>query len=138
MRNQKMIARGIRNHNPGNIRLGTKWDGLADKQTDPSFCVFKSNVYGCRALLKLLKTYVTKYNCNTITKIISRWAPSHENNTSVYILYVANKINKGTTEPLSFNKVLYIKIAKAIAYQENGTDAKMISEQTWEDAYALI
>ena len=133
-----MTARGIRNHNPGNIRLGTKWEGLADKQTDPSFCVFKSNTYGCRALLKLLKTYVTKYNCNTITKIISRWAPSHENNTSAYILYVANKVNKGATEPLSFNKALYIKIAKAIAYQENGTDAKIISEQVWEDAYALI
>ena len=133
-----MTARGIRNHNPGNIRLGTKWEGLADKQTDPSFCVFKSNTYGCRALLKLLKTYVTKYNCNTITKIISRWAPSHENNTSAYILYVANKVNKCTTEPLSFNKALYIKIAKAIAYQENGTDAKIISEQVWEDAYALI
>ena len=133
-----MTARGIRNHNPGNIRLGTKWEGLADKQTDPSFCVFKSNTYGCRALLKLLKTYVTKYNCNTITKIISRWAPSHENNTSAYILYVANKVNNGTTEPLSFNKALYIKIAKAIAYQENGTDAKIISEQVWEDAYALI
>lgn len=138
MRNLTMTARGIRNHNPGNIRLGTKWDGLADKQNDPSFCVFKSNTYGCRALLKLLKTYVTKYNCNTITKIISRWAPSHENNTSAYILYVANKVNKGTTEPLNFNKALYIKIAKAIAYQENGTDAKTISEQTWEDAYALL
>lgn len=133
-----MTARGIRNHNPGNIRLGTKWEGLADKQTDPSFCVFKSNTYGCRALLKLLRTYVTKYNCNTITKIISRWAPSHENNTSAYILYVANKVNKGITEPLSFNKALYIKIAKAIAYQENGMDAKIISEQVWEDAYALI
>lgn len=133
-----MTARGIRNHNPGNIRLGTKWRGLADKQTDSSFCVFKSNTYGCRALLKLLRTYVIRYKCNTITKIISKWAPNHENNTSAYILYVANKVNKGTTEPLSFNKALYIKIAKAIAYQENGTDAKIISEQVWEDAYALI
>lgn len=134
----EMTARGIRNHNPGNIRLGARWRGLADKQTDPSFCVFKSNTYGCRALLKLLRTYVIRYKCNTITKIISRWAPNHENNTSAYILYVANKVNKGTTEPLSFNKALYIKIAKAIAYQENGTDAKIISEQVWEDAYALI
>lgn len=133
-----MTARGIRNHNPGNIRLGAKWRGLADKQTDPAFCVFKSNTYGCRALLKLLRTYVIRYKCTTITKIISRWAPNHENNTSAYILYVANKVNKGTTEPLSFNKALYIKIAKAIAYQENGTDAKIISEQVWEDAYALI
>ena len=138
MRILEMTARGIRNHNPGNIRLGTKWEGLADKQTDPSFCVFKSNVYGCRALLKLLQTYVNKYGCNTVSKIISRWAPAHENNTSAYILYVANTLGKGTTEVLNFNKATYIKLAKAIAYQENGTDAKMINESTWDEAYALI
>ena len=35
------LPRGIRNKNPGNIKLGTDWDGLADEQSDPVFCVFK-------------------------------------------------------------------------------------------------
>ena len=34
------LPRGIRNKNPGNIKLGTAWDGLASEQTDPVFCVF--------------------------------------------------------------------------------------------------
>ena len=34
------LPRGIRNKNPGNIKLGTDWDGLANEQSDPTFCVF--------------------------------------------------------------------------------------------------
>ena len=40
------LPRGIRNKNPGNIKLGTAWDGLADEQSDPTFCVFKETVWG--------------------------------------------------------------------------------------------
>ena len=40
------LPRGIRNKNPGNIKLGTDWDGLADEQSDPVFCVFKEAVWG--------------------------------------------------------------------------------------------
>ena len=39
------LPRGIRNKNPGNIKLGTNWDGLADEQSDPTFCVLKKQ-YG--------------------------------------------------------------------------------------------
>lgn len=133
-----MTARGIRNHNPGNIRHGEKWQGLAENQTDPAFCVFTNNVYGCRALLKILNTYVNKYNCSTVKDIISRWAPSTENNTSAYILYVANALGKGTTENLSFNKSTYIGLGKAIANYENGPDAKVLTKDTWEKAYAIL
>ena len=41
-----MIPRGIRNHNPGNIRHGDKWQGLSAEQTDSSFCVFDAPEYG--------------------------------------------------------------------------------------------
>ena len=27
---EKLLPRGIRNNNPGNIKLGTNWDGLSD------------------------------------------------------------------------------------------------------------
>ena len=42
------LPRGIRNKNPGNIKLGTDWDGLASEQSDPVFCVFKESVWGER------------------------------------------------------------------------------------------
>ena len=38
------LPRGIRNKNPGNIKLGTNWDGLAAEQTDPTFCIFDEAV----------------------------------------------------------------------------------------------
>ena len=54
-------ARGERNNNPGNIRHGSKWQGLSAQQTDPSFCQFVSPEYGIRAIYKLLQTYQKKY-----------------------------------------------------------------------------
>ena len=44
------IARGERNNNPGNIRHGAKWQGLASTQTDKDFCQFISPEYGIRAI----------------------------------------------------------------------------------------
>ena len=133
-----MTARGIRNHNPGNIRHGEQWQGLAKEQTDPAFCVFISNEYGCRALLKTISTYVKKYNLTTINDIINRWAPASENNTSAYVMYVANALGKGITEKLNFNKGTLIALGKAIASYENGPEAKVLTKDTWEKAYALL
>ena len=45
------LPRGIRNKNPGNIKLGTDWDGLAAEQSDPTFCTFSEAVMGIRCLL---------------------------------------------------------------------------------------
>ena len=51
------LPRGIRNKNPGNIKLGTDWDGLAAEQLDPTFCTFGEAVMGIRALMRILLTY---------------------------------------------------------------------------------
>ncbi len=71
-----MTARGIRNNNPGNLRHGSNWDGLAPTQTDPAFCQFTTMAKGCRALLKTLRTYVERHHLNTIRAIVSpmSWA----------------------------------------------------------------
>lgn len=78
-------TRGIRNNNPANIRKGDKWLGLSPVQVDRAFCQFSSMVYGVRALIKTLHTYVTKHGLHTIDEIINRYAPSNENNTQAYI-----------------------------------------------------
>lgn len=140
------LTRGIRNNNPGNIRHDT--DGVCDwigvncneHKKDKSFCTFNSMELGCRALIKLLMTYYRKYKCDTITKIISRWAPSNENDTNSYIKFVAKQVGIDPTFVLYLddNMYLYLEIAKAIAYYENGEDANSISESTWEKALSLI
>ena len=68
------LPRGIRNMNPGNIKLGTDWDGLADEQSDPTFCVFKETVWGIRALMRILLVYRFSHKKYNVDDIISRWA----------------------------------------------------------------
>lgn len=86
------VTRGIRNNNPGNIvRNNVSWKGLRKNQTDKRFFQFCSVYYGLRALMKLLHTYYYKYHLHTINGIISRYAPSNENNTNAYIDFVMKR-----------------------------------------------
>jgi hypothetical protein len=88
-----VIPRGIRNNNPGNIRNnGTRWQGMALVQDDPSFVRFISPEYGIRALSHLLDTYATKYNLHTVQAIIERYAPGTENDTASYVQAVAGAL----------------------------------------------
>ena len=83
------MTRGQRNHNPCNVRHGSKWKGLSCKQGDKDFCQFISDYYGVRAAMIVLNTYVTKYKLHTIRDIISRWAPAKDgNHTEAYVLSV--------------------------------------------------
>lgn len=135
-----MTARGIRNNNPGNIRHSTaKWDGLTKDQTDSEFCTFTDMKYGCRALMKLLHTYVTSNKLNTIRSIITRYAPSNENNTNAYIKSVCKTMNVNPDEKLNFSIYnSYLLLAKAIVKHECGKDAQTINDSTWKDAYYLF
>lgn len=83
-------SRGIRNNNPGNIRISKdKWLGLAATQDDPAFFKFTHARYGVRAMGKILLNYEKKYGLNTVRQLITRWAPGHENPTDAYVAYVA-------------------------------------------------
>lgn len=91
-----MITRGVRNNNPGNIDRGEPWVGLAkvadmtkEQKAEKRFCVFTDAKYGIRAIAKLLQTYEHKYKADTVRKIINRWAPPVENETTAYVETVA-------------------------------------------------
>ena len=114
------LPRGIRNKNPGNIKLGTKWDGLADEQSDPVFCVFVEAVMGIRALLKILLTYRFTHTSTSVDDIISRWAPPSENDTSAYIDFVCKEINVNPMDKLDNSIEHYLPLVKSIIRRENG------------------
>ena len=122
--------------NPGNIRLGESWLGLRMKQTDPDFCQFTSMIYGCRALLKLLRTYVEKRGCTTIRKVVERWAPPSENDTTSYVLSVAAACRRDPDErlPVDVDPLIYLDLARAIARHECGPEAEGIWDDVWEAA----
>ena len=88
--------RGIRNNNPGNIDYNpaNAWQGQLkpDPAIEKRFARFDTPENGIRALGKLLRTYQRKHGLKTVKAIISRWAPSLENDTTAYVRSVESKI----------------------------------------------
>jgi hypothetical protein len=120
--------RGIRNHNPGNIRLGAKWKGLAAVQADGAFCQFTAPVWGLRALAKVLLAYRDRHDLRTVAQIVGRWAPPGENDTAAYVRDVARHLNVAPDAPLDLDRHLP-GLIEAIVRHENGVqpyDATMI------------
>jgi len=122
-----MIARGIRNNNPLNIRRSKdKWQGLKPLQTDPQFCQFETMAYGWRAAFVLLtRTYYHTYRLYTIRAIVTRWAPPNENNTRAYIENVSRLTGIDPDEPLgipSEKPARWIALGAAMGIQECGTE----------------
>jgi hypothetical protein len=117
------VSRGFRNNNPGNIRrTNSNWHGLAEEQNDSAFCVFSHPTYGIRALAYLLKNvYQGRYNLDTIEKLIDRWAPPSENETSDYVVFVCNETRLEPDEPIDLiDQTIMLKVVAAIIQFENG------------------
>lgn len=118
-----MVPRNVRNNNPGNIeRNSIQWAGLDPNPSgEPRFCVFVTPMMGFRALAVLLRTYKSAHGCDTIDKIITRFAPPVENVTDAYIAAVAlgTGIDPDAVLDLDDPKVLS-SLCKAIATRESG------------------
>jgi hypothetical protein len=133
-------VRGIRNNNPGNIRLSnTKWQGLAENQTDSEFLQFVDMEHGIRAMVMILRTYYTTRRLNTVSEIISRWAPPSENDTASYIAAVSASAGVLPDESLDMNDQSTIfALVRAIVDHENGRiAAALIPDSTVADGVAL-
>lgn len=131
-----MSARGLRNNNPGNIRLSatTRWQGEVKPSRDKSFCQFKSMAYGYRALIKLLQNYRKVNGCRTISDFINRWAPPVENNTSGYISRVCREMQvPDSYSPDVNDRNTMCAFAAAISQVENGVPAVMEDVQAGWD-----
>ena len=122
-----MRPRGIRNCNPGNIRLSNdKWQGLRPQQTDHNFFQFTEMKYGYRALMKTIRTYNKKRGCKTISDYIHRWAPSCENSTIDYIKSVCEYMDVAQDYVLNVeDKNEMCNLAAAISRHENGVTPNM-------------
>lgn len=113
------VTRGIRNNNPLNIRIGNKWQGLKTPNTDGAFDQFISIYWGYRAAFVLLRNYITKHKCNTVAKIIARWAPSSENNTAAYTKTVCKMTGFKPDEEIKPDYDDLSKLVYAMAWVES-------------------
>lgn len=118
-------TRGVRNRNPGNIDLNPSNDwvgqmGLEAGVTKPRFARFDTPENGIRALGKLLLTYQRKHGLKTVKAIISRWAPSVENDTGAYVraVEVSTGTRPGAEIDLTRPEVM-TGFVKAIIHHEN-------------------
>lgn len=116
------MTRGERNNNPCNIRISPiAWKGKVALNTDGAFEQFDNAEDGIRAGAKILCNYYRLYGLQTVSQLISRWAPRSENDTSSYIACVARDLGVGPNDPLDFSSVQIIaKLVTAVIRHENG------------------
>lgn len=115
-----MATRGIRNNNPGNIRVSKdQWEGMTGD--DGAFVTFDSPESGVRALGKNLLSY-GRQGYDSIEKIINRWAPPNENDTKAYIDSVVAATGIPATQSLDLSDPDTLSsLAQAISFHETGS-----------------
>lgn len=124
-------TRGIRNNNYGNLRHGSNWLGLNPIQYDRSFCQFSDPIYGLRALIITLRTYFRKYGLNTLEKIINRYAPASDgNSTDKYINTVVDAINSELHIDITRNVYLYLNFRSSVKDNILGHDILYVLTKT--------
>lgn len=133
------LPRGMRNNNPGNIRITqTAWQGKVpnSQNTDGAFEQFQSYKWGIRAMTKLLINYMNNRGLRTLTDIIGTYAPSSENDTDAYVQRVSNETgihpNAQLNPTYNTMRALVVSMAKV----ENGRDS--ISTDQFNQAWKLI
>lgn len=135
-------VRGIRNNNPGNIKTYcwlssyVSWNGelTCAENTDGVFCQFKRFADGVRAMIKLLKTYKTKYQINTIDNLISRWdCPTAQH----YKDFVSDETGFSISQIIDLHdKDTLKKICTAMIKLE--CDGFTLSSAQFETGYSLV
>lgn len=129
-------VRGLRNNNPGNIRLsGDQWQGMSATQTDGAFVQFDSMVYGIRAIAKILQKYHYTYGLGSVSEIIGRWAPQSENNTAAYAYAVADFLGVSPDDRLDFSapSTMFGLVAAIIRHENGAIAAALIPDSTIND-----
>ena len=133
--NKMQVKFGTNTNNPFNIKANkaNKWQGKTTKE-GASFESFDTLENGVRAGIKILKAYFSKYGLNTVRGIITRFAPSNENNTENYIKFVSTQLGVTADAELTPDKTTLWKLSRAVCKMENGYDLNL---DVYEAAYKL-
>lgn len=108
-------------NNPGNLRYvpSIKWKGQVGQQN--GYCVYSTLNYGSRALVIDLRNAERLHHRNTVSKIVTAYAPPNENDTSAYISAVCNDMKVGPDTALDLNDKQTVRsLAAAVWHHEQG------------------
>ena len=130
-----MIARGVRNKNPGCIDFHAAafardpWVGEIGLEVHPNarFTTFENSVFGIRAIAKTLLTYYRRRHAadgspiDTVQEVIERWAPSTENQTDAYAAVVRQALGVDVGESIDISDPdILATLVRSIIKHENG------------------
>lgn len=123
----KQRPRGVRNNNPGNIRINDDlFQGEIRPSRDKAFKQFETMAYGYRAVFRILRNYYNNYKLDTIRKMIGRYAPPSENDTDAYIKAVSDYAGIPADDPVDINdREQMTRIVAGMSKVENGREAEM-------------
>ena len=128
------MSRGLRNCNPGNIRISKiKYQGEVTPSADSAFKQFTSMAWGYRAMFVLLDSY-RRSGYQSIKQMIPRYAPPNENSTENYIRSVSLWSGILADTPLNTrNPAMMIPVVSAMSRVENGVAADpVVVREGWE------
>jgi hypothetical protein len=112
---------GIRNNNPGNIKVGDNWQGMTGN--DGTFIIFADMGWGVRALGTALVNMINK-GANTITLLITQWSATDQ---AAYIANVAAATTIDPNDQLGTDPDTIQSLIQAIVAQENGQYAQYVT-----------
>lgn len=120
----------IGNNNLFNIRYTKRNNWIGQIGQKHGFCCFDTLDHGIRAAFKLLLGYIDR-GYDTIEKIISRFAPSSENDTSAYINFCCSwhylDVLHPDTKIVTYHDLLCLMVR--MAKFENGYNIGVIDLQ---------
>lgn len=129
---------GLRRNNPGNIRPGDSWKGMAG--TDGGFVVFEDVTYGIRAqALNLYNNYYI-HGLKSLSAFINKYAPASDGNDPVaYADQVAQATGIGIYNDMQLNEQKVAAIIRAMMDTEIGAQyAAMISQADLQQGVAMV
>ena len=126
-------------NNPGNIRKdGQHWLGETEPSSNASFKEFDTIAYGYRAMFIDLRSKINA-GTNTLRKIIYKYAPPNENNTTIYVSNVSEWSGVDADQELTLDiGDAIFNIVCAMSRQENGINANITDVQAGFDLQQSI
>lgn len=137
-RNTPNLPPGLRNNNPGNIRLtNINWLGKIPNNENTSGVheQFISSAYGTRALMKQILSTTSRAGTDPVQFVQDYAAGSSPSVLANYANFIKNFTG---TSKINTDKNGLTKTAQAITIFENGTPGKLFAQSEFEAGYNLL
>jgi hypothetical protein len=134
---QSDLPIGLRNNNPGDFKSGIAWQGAIG--SEGAFITFSDITWGLRALARDLTTKIGSDGLDTITAIISKYAPATDSNdVPAYIAAVSAGSGIGPDEQLGTDGDTLHSLMRAIIDHELGASyGAMVSDSDIDTGIAM-